>query len=816
MNSSLKSNLKQNWLFLAFIFFFCVKHYFLFFNGGTIVLGGEGNYWQDFTILLKNQGHTWLNIGTGELTTSINSIFVFPILFSFIKNVPLTSYLITVSIYLLPFTGMYLLLTYLNKNKHFHAALLSFFYIANPFSIMYLVAINPWNMNIMATYPLFLYIFVRWYDKFPPLFFVLGIVSSILAYTLTNPPQMALFIVVLPFLMLIASTIRNNTFKSYAYLKNLLVAGTSFIFFNLWWIIHWVSVLPAAQKIYTLKFAKAWLKNQAEVSPMILKDIFSFSWIVPRTVGYSRLADYLNHPVILVLMYIPFILIFTWVIGDMKSSPRRKIIAVIFFGMFILGLFLKGINPPFANLISACFDYVKYCYIFKTAPEKFGVVFTFLTTIVLFYLFSDSKKIWFRYVGYLYLLLLFIPFLGGFYLPDIKIDTLDYATRKYTDYSEFQQFRKIMNEKYLDFRLLSLPNSGNYQVKMHLHDDKFYTGHNPIVMNIPQSFIADNSSDDYIPLFSKIDSPVESKMLGLFSIRYIVFNNRIRGWFGNFTNKSNKELLTLLDNQYKKVLVDGAIILYENPNYIPHFWIPDTIISSNETLTIEDISNKLEKMNTLQQVAFLSEYAATDLKKPMVEFKPINATKYRVYIHGFVTEFPLIFNETFNSGWKLYIKKITPGSDVIHNEKYKILAGNESDQASPNEIINFLESGLISTTENTNYISKNISGTIQNNNLPDGDLFESDNSREVIVTPENLHIKANSYANAWIIKPELCSNSFCKKNKNGSYDMELIVEYSQQKVFYKSIIITITLVILSTILFNILIIKNNNKHHKHE
>ncbi len=812
------NKLKHSWLFIAFIIFFCVIHYLIFFKDGTFVLGGEGHYWLDLSFHVKNQGYTWLNMGTGESTMSVNGFFSYPFLFSYIKNIPLLSYIISVSIYMLPFFSMYLLLSYLYKNKYIHSALFAFFYIANPFSIMYLVAINPWNMHILMTYPLFLYIFLRWYDRLPPLFFILGVTSSLLSYTLTNPPQMALFIVMVPFMMLIASIMHNNSLKLFSYLKNVTVAGISFLLFNIWWIFHWIIVLPQAQKIYTLKFAKAWLQNQAEVSPMILKDIFSFMWIMPRSADFSTLANYFNQPGIQVLMYIPFLLIFIWIVTEMKNSPRRKIIAVLFLGLFILGLFLKGINPPFANLISACFDYVRYCYIFKTAPEKFGVVFVFLTTIIIFFVVTDSKKIWFRLAAYLYLLLLFVPFIGNFYLPDIQIDKNQYTTRKYTDYPEFQNFRNTMVQKKLDFRLLSLPNSGNYQVKMRLNDDKFYTGHNPLMMNIPQSYIADHTNDAYIPLFKNLDFKTESKLLGLFSIRYISFNNRLEVWFGNFTGKTHPEIESILKKYYKRAWHDGQITLYENTDFIPHFWVPDSIIPADESTTVEDMANILEEFQPKMNVAFIPHDITVDANKPTIEFKQIDATKYRVIAHNVSSAFPLIFNESYYPAWKLYLKKLTTpqNNNNFSLEKYFILDGNSADQASRDEVKDYIANGYISTFENTNYISKKIAGTIQNDNLPTIKIFETDDKNQYLEFPDSSHIIANVYANAWIIDPALCDNGFCRKNINGTYDMEMVVEYSQQKILYKSIIVSIGIFIISSIGITAWLFLRLKKKNKHE
>jgi len=59
-------------------------------------------------------------------------------------------------------------------------------------------------------------------------------------------------------------------------------------------------------------------------------------------------------------------------------------------------------------------------------------------------------------------------------------------------------------------------------------------------------------------------------------------------------------------------------------------------------------------------------------------------------------------------------------------------------------------------------------------------------NRNVLQIPDENHLTVNGYANSWIIDPdEICKNEgFCRKNGDGSYDMELIVEFWPQRLFY--------------------------------
>ncbi len=47
------------------------------------------------------------------------------------------------------------------------------------------------------------------------------------------------------------------------------------------------------------------------------------------------------------------------------------------------------------------------------------------------------------------------------------------------------------------------------------------------------------------------------------------------------------------------------------------------------------------------------------------------------------------------------------------------------------------------------------------------------------------HLSANGYANAWLIDPKkICLSNNCSRNKDGSYEMKLLVEFFPQKLFY--------------------------------
>lgn len=61
--------------------------------------------------------------------------------------------------------------------------------------------------------------------------------------------------------------------------------------------------------------------------------------------------------------------------------------------------------------------------------------------------------------------------------------------------------------------------------------------------------------------------------------------------------------------------------------------------------------------------------------------------------------------------------------------------------------------------------------------------------------PESAHLLVNGFLNSWIINPQvLCKNNLCKTNNDKTYDIELVIEYTPQRLF--SLVYNLNLAIL--------------------
>jgi len=257
----------------------------------------------------------------------------------------------------------------------------------------------------------------------------------------------------------------------------------------------------------------------------------------------------------------------------------------------------------------------------------------------------------------------------------------------------------------------------------------------------------------------------------------------------------------------------GEIYLYKTKPefYLPHFYTPQTVITTTEDIdTLPEIVSQ-ENYNIRSAIYLNQQEDAikTVNSTPIIEYKKINPTKYRVILHQATGSFPLVFSESFHDGWNTYLVDYKKHPINFNESDYRILDGNEEDQANIEELKGFIEKGYISSLgdleeknikhtkwENNNevfdynekykidFISKNFQDTIQNDNLERGKFYET--WLEKPIDNNENHSVVNGYANSWTINPnEICvDNPKCVKNADGTYDLELIVEFWPQRLFY--------------------------------
>lgn len=298
-----------------------------------------------------------------------------------------------------------------------------------------------------------------------------------------------------------------------------------------------------------------------------------------------------------------------------------------------------------------------------------------------------------------------------------------------------------------------------------------------------------------------------------------------------------------VEDKLKEMVKVGALIKdYATPSFdIYHLdkklQLPPIYFPQNSFIINYDLGTYIKSLTYTEQatrsatffnnqITSVDSYANPDA---FIEYKKINATKYRVLIKNLSSETPIILSESFNPGWRIYLLNYSQNKyplpdnlDAVLKEKYQIFPGNEEDQVNVVELADYIKKNKITylgdlktkTRENylysadrptvtsaeeykIDFVSKETQQVIQNDNLPDGGTFES-----WFKTPVDAkHLTANGYSNGWIIDPRiLCQKAgACRKNEAGGYDLELLIEFSSQKQQVIGLFLSLGGLILSVI-----------------
>jgi len=828
----------------------------ILFSKNYLLLGGEGNYFLNSLVTKDLYRYTWIstNSGVGSPNPILNYSFIIFDFFYWLQylgiSIKIINTLAVFLIYALPFTAVIWLLNRVLKVSFIISLFLSLFYILNPFSAYHLQGMMFFNVAPLFVLPLLFGVLYKYYKNSFKLFFCFGILSGFFSFSLANVPYLGILHIFLLFSLIIIhfQNLSKSSFSNLRLvLKNFFILEMSFLLFNAWWFINLVRIqLQDIKNFYTVQTAVSFASSTMEFTG-IMGRIFSLKMMTPLTQsrGYF-FSDYYNGTVISIISFIPFFLLLLSFVGrglDSKISEKTKKYVLVFWILLIFFL-NKGVSKPFEYVYAWMLSNIPLFLIFKSPLEKFSVLFVFLLTISLISVFN---KKWHYYLFIIYLVTCSIPFLTLNFIPDFRFQDGRYISRKYTYKEGYFNVREMLNKSKLDYRALSLPGSLNYQVTMLDHDgNRYYQGMDPFVYSVNKPFIAAYSTSDPLSNMNSLynnfsNESIEERLLNIYNVKRIVINKDIYPAFGFREREDIGQLTDIFEKNSKKQNSD-SVSIFSRSDFLPHFYVPEQNIVSGEN--VDSLGKIATESGKLTRPAFyFSKQNKNDdldsLKKiasgtPTLEFKKIDPTKYRMVVHGAKGAFSLVFSESFHNGWKTYLTEIAssppltdPRNDILG--KYKILDGNEDDQASEEELKSFIDRGWITTLGdgkekeivhqkwdstrniwqgnevfdyseryNVDFISKNFQGTIQNDNLPSGQFYETLFKKPI--DDNKNHLLVNGYANSWIINTnKMCGNDqvACIKNPDGSYDFEVIVEFWPQRLYYLGLFISLTTLISS-------------------
>lgn len=561
-----------------------------FYQNGRMLVGGEGSYYLDYLQFFKRYAFAWQNYVMGIYSTSLDFAYVFHmiILQIFLKDERILNFISIFSIYFLPFLAVYLLSLEF-KIKPWLAFLISAFYLANPFMVNFLKSINQWNMLAAYILPAFFLIIFKFYQKQWPLFVIFGLHSLFFSFTNANPPTMVIYQLAIILFVTLVSVYYEGEIKFKRVLKTYLTVILSFFLFNLWWIANWFYIFLDVSRGYSEGMALSILRGSGEFVPAFWR-----TFTLTNLLDYplSGKFDYLNQYYALragfIILAIPLLLI---IFSIVKNEFKNKFQSVLIFSLIGAGLLANGVHGLLGRVYEFMILNLPLFSIFKSAGEKWGILFVFLLTLYFIILFKDFKRERF-YLITLVLFLVYIfynlkPYLSFNFIPDSYYKVT--SSRIFYNKPEYLALRDKINQDLGQYRVLSLPGSLNYQVALKMDNDKYYTGNDPILNNTNKPFIApyNGNFDQRFPvLFDSLSDQNYLSLLGLYNLKKIVVNKDVFAWFGLREKESLLEIEKILNKNLKQNLYqNGSINLYDISDnyYLPRFYIPDEIVYSPDS-----------------------------------------------------------------------------------------------------------------------------------------------------------------------------------------------------------------------------------------
>lgn len=551
-----------------------------YYMGGTIILSGEGNFVIDFPIHFKNYSYLWFEtegLGLPNIMHCGNglNILLLSLLEKLTGSLVIPNFVLVFSVYFIPFLAIYLVCVEL-KTSPLKSFLTSYFYVANPFVLYYLTCMNQWNVFSVSVMPLFLWIILKYYHNNFNLFFIFGFVSTCFSFAYTNGPLFVIALISIVFSTFFSSYYHCKRILFFKALQKYVTVMISFLIFNSWWLLNFFYSIKNPGVFWSTSFASSWLVHTSNVVAIFAK-MFLLSLHFENRPEYDFFFYWNSFIIAKFIALIP-IYFFCFFILSRKQDKTIKWLSVILSSMFlIVSFFIKGGSSPFGFIYYLMFKHVPFFAIFKSPIEKFGLLYVFVFSILLLIFLNSIKGSRYNWAVTMalgiYLFFWSVPIITGNILPDYSVQPNGYVSRQYKEKAEYKQFRTSVNNDKTQYRILSLPGSGNYQVLLTSYHDKRYCGLDPVLNNTNKSFLAPQHG--VFHLYYNMSSNCFCKILSLYNIGKIMVNEDIIPWFGVYEKKSISELKTIFD-EYMTSEKWGSITLYHNKdNFLPRIYSSD-------------------------------------------------------------------------------------------------------------------------------------------------------------------------------------------------------------------------------------------------
>ncbi len=800
-NKKLK-RFKYKRLVIIFIFLTLFFIPFLWLREGELELGGDSHrlfFYDPISNLKSFAIYSVVPWGTG--TVSYNQYFLPYILFVFLIKSIFVSSTIVINIFngiklAFGFVFIFLIIKEFLQRKSVEEMTLgewsgsivaSFFYVLSP-AILNNMKYALVTHDQVFLNPLFFYLLLKYVqeNKFKYLWVIL-VVSFIFSsnFAIYNPPIYAFYPIILSFLFFYTKLVLKKKFP----MKGLLVSGIIFVFLHLFHVIPLLSTLfSKGTELNSRTFESI---SGTNIGLSYFDSIVQFS-----KVSASILLVPEFYLPALSLFIAPFIIIF----GLIFSKKNNLYILLCIF--FLMTLFLVSANiTRLGREFYRVFFLIPGFGMFRNFSGQWQWVYTFFYSLLfglsIIKILSALKK---KYMISLILIIFILILLRSIPILDSSVIRVSQRGSKGLSSiivmdAHYKKLLKYIYELPSDGKMLHVPFTDFAYNLVGGSNNGVYVGQSMTSLLVGRNdFAGYQHMDPYSQVFKilveKKNFSLMKRMLELLQVRYILLNqdNNISDkYFPEFpygyTNvpASSKSISFVEKIAEKKIFSSGDYHLYEldNSDYLPHFYPASNILTydankkyskpyygalsffplengeKTENIRSVYIENSICKSLTIKNICGKKGKRGKHMIK--IFYKKINPTKYKLSILGVKEPVIIVFQEAYNSHWKIFEDK--PKAYLID--------------------------------KNNIYLNGIVNEEKPANQFVDDKPFETFGMKSIF---DDSHFMVNGYSNAWYIDGK-------KENYN------LIIEMMGQQTFYITFMVSI-LTLLCLFLYGLLLFKN--------
>jgi hypothetical protein len=774
---------------------------------------GEGDYGGDSSRLYYYDPFNWMKyvafhqINVGGYSYDNPNFFMIPFLL-FLTAIKVV--LLQNSVLLLPFfNGMLLsgafvsvylsireLLDSEKQQWWARAAAVSgaFFFVFSPL-ITYGWIKYLYGFHQIAVYPWFALFWLRYIKRREPLYLVAALLLSFVFAVNFSLPTTPVFFSFFPitFLFLFFYALILGRTRGFVI--------TLFCFVPVFLLLHAfqylgqvIMVLNPGSSIYTNLFTEAGQLGRGlgyfdSVSPMVqlLYNIAGFPQIslyIKTNVSKDFLTTVSTYGgSVLWLFFIFPITLFLGLFLAPKSNRQERLTFLALLVCFLIATFFMTANL-FESIGPTVYRWlfsVPGFSMFRSFYGVFAVVFAYFYALTFGVALSmllrrmDARRAIFGTVV-LSLLLGYsaIPLLSG-KLANLTIPDTEGKVKMSSRFSQqFEELLRYLRRDTLDAKIVTFPLvQFDYQIVDGEHGGA-YVGPSPMSLLAGQHTFNGLSSFDYgygggalfnqdfiLDRMKKKDYRSVNRFFALLNIGSIFYNSNeyvyrkyFKGWpFARpiwFIFPRLDDFRVFIDQLgYTKVYSAGSYALYRNPNaFLPHLYIPRSVFKINRSEEMKEMILMKDDYD-LRSVFFLFGGSRDELidriplsitSPPTLTVKKISTTLYRLSLRGIQSSVPVVFNEPYHPYWR-----------------FNLLLKDEV--------------------------------------IPERSFWRL---QRLPALPDEYHLGANEYANAWWIDLDMLQKRFpgiLRQNERGSYDLDAVLEFVPQRYFYQGSIISLTTLI---------------------